>query len=479
MTNEKRRAVDRERVMSSCALVVFGAAGNLARNKLFPAVHRLMEHGLVEVRTIIGVDLDTSRAPCEIGSEFLIQGDVGEPAIYRRIRERLERGPKVQNVIYYFATPPGCFGKICEGIAELGRLSFGPKIQLIVEKPFGVDLAHAQELDHFITTHFKPEEIFRVDHFLAKNAVQNLLAFRFGNRIFDAVCNRDHVDHVQITMSEPGGVTGREDFYEQTGVVRDVLQNHLLQVLSFVVMEPPPSFDPTAMQKEMRKVVTALRPQIDPDGKPRVVFGQYGPGTLGGEPMSGYREEPGVPKDSVTDTFIAMKVTADLPQWAGVPFYLRTGKRMAEKQSDIIIQFKESRHAHFSNRRWQNRLCFSLLPGSKISLRLAVRDPSYDFHIKPFDIEARNFAEEGPELSDTAYEQLLVQALKGDQLFFMGAETLLSAWEFTMPLLEPSLDEQRRSYPNYPAGSWGPRQADELIARDGRQWLTPGTPLRK
>ncbi|WP_041624372.1 glucose-6-phosphate dehydrogenase [Spirochaeta thermophila] len=470
-----------------CTLVIFGITGNLARIKLVPALYALYVKGFLPETRIVGFarrpwdDATLKRTMEEAlkgqtlyredrAASFLTtmtyhQATFDDPEGYRTLASRLLPGGEV---IFYLATPPQNYPEIIEGLGEAGLSSFeGKPVRLVIEKPFGRDLESAGELNRLIRRWFGEEQIFRIDHYLGKETVQNLLSFRFGNGIFEPVLNNRYVDHIQITVAEKIGVEGRANYYEQAGALRDMVQNHLLQILALTMMEPPLRFEAEAIRDEKVKVLRALAPP-----QPReVVRAQYTAGVLDGAFVPGYREEPGVDPSSTTETFVALRTEVRTWRWTGVPVYLRTGKRLARKVSEVSIHFRRVPHTFF----WEaplepgeNVLVVRIQPDEGMSLRVNVKRPGYRMDLRPawleFDYE-RSFAEDLPE----AYERLLLDALIGDAVLYTRADEVEASWSF--------VDEVRRGWEEagvpiheYAPGSAGPREARYLLSREGRRW---------
>ena len=371
--------------------------------------------------------------------------------------------------VFYLSTPSSFFPVIVRrmGNAKLNRGAAG--VRIVIEKPFGHDLQSARELAGTVHRWFKESQVYRIDHYLGKETVQNIYALRFANTIFEPIWSNGYVDHVQLTVAESLGVEHRAAFYEETGVVRDIVQNHLLQVLSLVAMEPPAAFEAEAVRDEKAKLLRAVRPMAFEDS----VRGQYGPGYVAGDAVDGYRTEPNVPADSATPTYIAAKLEIDNWRWAGTPFYIRTGKRLAKRVTEVAVQFKRPPHLPFSREASEhleaNSLVLRIQPDEGISLRFGAKAPSPTLSIRSVNMDflyGSSFLTDVPE----AYETLILDAIKGDGTLFTRQDSVERSWEICDPLLE----QWRIGQPQiYPSGSWGPDGADELLARDGRRWRRP------
>ena len=489
------------RIADPCILVIFGASGDLARRELVPSLYELFCKELLPERfAVLGMsrsDWDDGRfreevrrpvrAQC-IWSErvwrefadrlYYLPGDASEQGDLDRLRTRIERVREDRgvppNLAFHFAVPPLFFGPIARGLgrAGLARSEEGWR-RLVVEKPFGTDLRSARELDRTLRGIFDEEQIYRIDHFLGKETVQNMLVFRFGNPGWEPIWNRDHIDHVQITVAEDLGIGTRAGFYEETGVVRDMVQNHLLQLLCMAAIEPPVSFDGQSLRDETVKVLRAVNTApVDPERD--VVLGQYGSGLVGDEQASAYRDERGVAADSTTPTFAALRLTVDNWRWAGVPFYLRTGKRMARKLTEVAIQFKPTPHAMFPRQEdgppRHNLLAFRLQPEEGIVRTFLAKQPGPELSMRQVRMNFRYAEAFGIEEPPRAYAWLLLDVMQGQQTLFARAEWIEEAWKAVDPIVARHQDGETPPFPNYAAGSWGPVEAHALIAREGREW---------
>ncbi len=476
-----------------CIVVIFGASGDLTQRKLFPALHNLQVEGLVPRHTAIVGTSRTAYSDDEFRTRmrsaveehsripptdeswaalaedvFYVPGDVTDGDLWARLKTKLEaidescgtRG----NRVWYLATMPDFFGGIAEQIGKSGLLDTGGWHQLVVEKPFGLDLDSARDLNANIARFFAEDQVFRIDHYLGKETVQNLLVFRFSNAIFEPIWNRRYVDNVQITVAEDIGIEERAAFYERVGALRDVGQNHLLQLLALVAMEPPVSWDADAIRNEKVQVLKAVKRLTTDECADCVVRGQY----------NGYRATDGVADTSSTETFFAARFAIDNWRWAGVPFYVRTGKALARKATEISIQFQDVPHLLFSKtavkRLEPNVLTIRIQPNEGISLWFGTKIPGPDIEVTTVDMEfdyASDFGSGSPE----AYERLLLDCMIDDRMLFTRADEIEEAWAIVEPILEHWRGGGRPGF--YAPGSWGPAAADELLGREGRRWRDP------
>lgn len=487
-----------------CALVIFGASGDLTARKLLPALYNLAASRLLpDGFAVVGLatrELTTEafrdRMTEALGEHLgegrdaglidwltarlhFVSGDFRDPALYQRLSETLghvaaEHGTG-GNVLYYLSTPPSFFGEIVRqlGAAGLTREESSQWRRVIIEKPFGHDLESARSLNREISGVLDERQIYRIDHYLGKETVQNILVFRFANAIFEPVWNRRYVDHVQITVAEQLGVEHRGKYYEEAGALRDMVPNHMLQLLALLAMEPPTSFGADAVRDEKGKVLAAIQPINQEDVLTRAVRGQYGPGTTSAGAAPGYRDEPLVNPDSATETYVALKLTIDNWRWADVPFYLRTGKRMPTRVTEIAIQFKRVPFSLFRHtpvdRLTPNQLVLRLQPNEGISLRFGAKVPGAAVQIGTVNMDFC-YADYFGSAPTTGYETLLFDAMNGDATLFQRADSVERGWNIVEPILDVWKALPPRAFPNYPAGSWGPAEADQLLARDGRAW---------
>ncbi len=485
-----------------CIVVIFGASGDLTRRELIPALYELARQGLLPApfavvgaaRTAFSDDEFRASMRAAVDEECTFDEDTWTAFAaslsyctldftspperdYAALRSHLARLRESRaipdNVLYHLAVPPSFFGQIVASLDTVGlaRSTEGWR-RVVVEKPFGTNRESARRLDADIRKAFDEEQVYRIDHFLGKETVQNMLVTRFANASLEPVWNRNYIDHVQVTVAEDIGIGTRAGFYEKTGVVRDMLQNHLLQLLCMVAIEPPGRFDAPSLRNETVKVLQASEPIALPDG---AVQGQYGPGTIEGSSVPGYRQEAGVAPDSMTATFAALTVMINNWRWAGVPFYLRSGKRLARKLTEVVIQFKPTPHMMFplpKGKRLANVLAFRLQPEEGILQTFHAKQPGPTLTLTPVTM-GFNYAQAfGIDEPPRAYAWLLLDAMEGDQTLFARADWIDEAWRLMDPVIEHFASHPPAELPDYAAGSWGPAAADALLARSGRQWLT-------
>jgi len=478
-----------------CVLVVFGASGDLTRRKLFPALYSLAVRRLLPERFgVVGVArtpqttkqwiAEMKQAVAEHGRDKLradvwnelaggmryvatdFADDRGEDAVVEALADLDESRGTGGNRVYYLAVPPAAFETIVNELGE--RRSSEGWTRLIVEKPFGHDRTSALGLNEMLRAHFREDEVFRIDHYLGKETVQNMLALRFANGIFEPIWNRQFIDHVQITVAESIGIEGRAGFYEQAGAVRDIFQNHLLQLVALTAMEPPIDFTADSVRNEKVKVLKALHTP----GPKSVVRGQYGRGFVEAEQVPGYREEEGVASDSATETFVAAKLFVDNWRWADTPFYVRAGKRLARRETTIAIQFQRAPHPPFAEIAGDglrpNVLLIHVQPDEGVSLAIGAKVPGAGMSIRTVHMDflyGGAFRTGLPE----AYERLILDAMLGDATLFTRADEVDEQWALVDSIIA-AWKRDRPSFPNYEAGTWGPRSADDLLHRDGRSW---------
>jgi glucose-6-phosphate 1-dehydrogenase len=479
-------------------LVIFGATGDLTRRKLIPAVWSLYQgrtlpepFGIIAIaRSALSDDAFRMRMREAVADFARVQppteavwerfaaslsycaGDPKDPALHGRLARALEGHP---NRLFYCATPPSLYDDIVTNLGKAGLAqSHGGFTRIIVEKPFGRDLESAQELNRLIAAYFRESQVYRIDHYLGKETVQNILVFRFANGIFEPIWNRQHVDHVQITVGESLGVESRGAYYEEAGALRDMVPNHMLQLLCLIAMEPPVTFEADPVRDEKNKVMRALKP-IDEAVDDFAVRGQYGPGHVEGTRVVGYREERGVRPDSATETYAALTLFVQNWRWAGVPFYLRTGKRLPRRVSEIAIAFKRTPHLIFRRDPAgvdPNVLVLRIQPDEGMALTVEVKMPGQDLTLKPVTMDFHYGAVFGSEAPE-AYERLLLDAINGDATLYARGDWVEHAWAVLDPVLRAWSASPPPKFPNYEAGSWGPAEADAFIERDGRKWRKP------
>ena len=486
------------------ALVIFGAGGDLTWRKLMPALYNLFLDGwLPEQFVVIGLDLkemsdDEFRQHLRDGVDrFSRRGkakdeewepfaanlsfssaNFDDPDTYGTLTQSLqtleEKWDGKAHRVFYQATPPSLVETIVRRLGESGLADDRDRARIVLEKPFGHDLQSAHTLNEVVTEVFDESQIFRIDHYLGKETVQNMLAFRFANALFEPIWDRRYIDHVQITVAEKVGVEHRGDYYDHAGALRDMVQNHLLQILCLIAMEPPVAFDADEIRDRKVEVLRAVRPIPPRRVHDFAIRGQYGAGWLEGERVPAYRQEPGVSPDSTTETFAAVKLFVDNWRWQDVPFYLRTGKRMPERLSEVLIQFRPVPHRSFPSSAvlaWQpNRLIMRIQPEESILLRFQAKQPGPSMRLNPVEMRfcySDAFKTTPPE----AYETLLLDVIVGDATLFMRADQVEAAWSVVMPILDAWENVEPVDMPNYRSGSCGPEGAEALIAQDGRSWL--------
>jgi glucose-6-phosphate 1-dehydrogenase len=486
-----------------CIMVIFGAAGDLTRRKLIPALYNLAKlHLLPKEFAIIGVAhtaMSTEEFGIKIADDLkkFVEGPVepeladwflqrihyiaaefDDQTVYPRLKELLEKVDKENsthgNFFFYLATGADYFGPIVESLASNGLMEEnGHWRRVIIEKPFGHDIESAKALNQQLLRVASEKQIYRIDHYLGKETVQNILAFRFANGIFEPIWNRRYIDHIQISVAETVGVETRGSYYDKAGALRDMVPNHIMQLISLTAMEPPVSFHADAVRDEQAKILHAIQPLTNEDVLSRTIRGQYGEGTVDGEHVPAYRAEPGVPPDSRNETFVAMKLLIDNWRWADVPFYLRTGKRLPSRNTHIVIQFRRAPFVLFRDTPVENlmpnQLVLHIQPEEGISLRFAAKAPGPIMRLGAVDMnfEYQDYFGVQP---NTGYERLLHDCMIGDATLFQRADMVEAGWCVVSPLLDVWKALPPRNFPNYPAGSWGPRESEDLLERDGRHW---------
>ena len=510
--NPLRRGLIDDRTGDACVVVIFGASGDLTRRKLMPALYNLAmsrslpggfavvgqarrekshEQFRVEMKEAVG--RFSRRKPIDqaVWNDFergisYVAGTFEDPQTYARLRDHLaqldrERGTR-GNRLFYFAVPPAEFGTIVNGLrsADLvtdarARRGEAQWSRVVFEKPFGHDLESARELNDTIAQVFHESQVFRIDHYLGKETVQNLLVFRFANSLFEPVWNREHVDHVQITVAEEIGVEGRGKFYEQTGVTKDIVENHLMQLLCLTAMEPPISLAADAVRDEKVKVLRSLRPLERSMVTQNVIRGQYGRGFVRADEVPAYREEPDVDPQSRVETYVAMKVHVDNWRWGNVPFYVRAGKRLSRRVTEISVQFNKVPHTLFrapDGGITPNVLTMRIQPDEGIAIRFITKEPGQQTILRDVAMDFRYGSAFGSNTPE-AYERLLLDAMRGDATLFTRRDEVEEQWAYIDHVFDAWRYEGNAPPPIYASGSWGPEQADDMLARDGRRWRKP------
>jgi glucose-6-phosphate 1-dehydrogenase len=481
-----------------CTLVIFGASGDLTKRLLLPALHNLGCDGLLPERlAIVGLALDelgtddfrarlsrdaksfATRATFDdeawarlVARIHYLPGRFDDAATYARLRAKLEELDASHatggNFLFYLAVPPVLFGPICDQLAAAG-LAKGPGWRrLIVEKPFGTDLASARELNRRILACWSEAQVYRIDHYLGKETVQNILAFRFANELFEPLWNRDHIDHIQLTVSEAVSVEGRGGYYDHAGVLRDMIQNHMFQVLAYVAMEAPRSFAADDVRDAKAAVLAAVR-RPRPDD---TVRGQYDRGRkVDGSPCPAYREEPGVDPRSQTETFAALRLFIDNPRWSGVPIYLRSGKALWKRGTEVVVQLKRPPPTLFGDQHPSaNRIIFHIQPDQAIETLAAAKAPGPRMQLQPVNLRF-DYGDVFKAARGTGYEVMLYSSMIGDATLFSRTDFVEAAWTIAQPILDAWAADPAADFPNYTAGTWGPRAATALLGRDGRRWF--------
>jgi len=485
--------------LSDFDLVFFGGSGDLAMRKLLPAMYardvcndlpataRIICVGRDEMSQEAFIDMVETNAKTHVKEgvdaaawqKFLdrityVAVDAGNVSTYAALVDALRKDASLTRV-YYLATPPQLFATICENLAAVGLAT--PNSRVVLEKPLGRDLASAKQINADVGKVFAESQIYRIDHYLGKETVQNLLALRFGNILFEPLWRREWISDVQITIAEKIGVGNRLGYYDNSGALRDMLQNHLLQLLCIVAMEPPTSIAPDAVRDAKLQVLRSLKRFTPTALSQNIVRGQYRAGYVDGQPLPGYRDEPGAPKQSKTETFVAMKAEIDTWRWAGVPFYLRTGKRMADRLAEIVVRFKTIPHSIFNQPTSSfqpNSLVIRLQPDEGLSMNLMAKTPGDSMRLKQAELEL-DFREQFKSPRMEAYERLLLDVLRGQLTLFMRGDELEAAWEWVEPILEYWEQDDTTPVP-YTSGTWGPASSSALIGRDGLQWREEALP---
>jgi glucose-6-phosphate 1-dehydrogenase len=487
-----------------CAMVIFGASGDLTKRKLIPALYNLAKDNLLSKEfALVGFarnEMSSEDFRSKLGAEirqfattsvddglwqwfserlYYVSGEFADPAAFQRLKTQLKEIENTHgtrgNCFYYLATSPTFFSPIVTQLGRAGLVdeSTGGWRRVIIEKPFGRDYETARKLNRDIRQVLEEKQIYRIDHYLGKETVQNIMVFRFSNGIFEPIWNRRYIDHVQITAAETVGVEQRGGYYETAGTLRDMVPNHIFQLISLTAMEPPISFDPDVVRDEQAKVLKAIPPMTPEEVLSRSVRGQYGPGSVGGVNVPGYRSEPDVSPESRTETYVALKLFVDNWRWADVPFYIRTAKRMPKRVTEIAIQFKRAPFLLFRQTSVEslqpNRLVMLLQPDEGISLSFGAKIPGPIVRLGGvrMDFQYKDYFGTTPS---TGYERLLYDCMLGDATLFQRSDMVETGWSVVNPVQDVWDALPPRKFPNYAAGSWGPAEADELLARDHRHW---------
>jgi glucose-6-phosphate 1-dehydrogenase len=487
-----------------CTMIIFGATGDLTKRKLFPALYNLGERGyLPDNFAIVGVgrqemtsedfrakikgDLQEFVGVKNLDKDLLrwfderthyTGGDFAHKKTFNELKKLLKELDRQfdipENYFFYLATPPALFAPVTRQVSDIGLCDEKTGWRrFIFEKPFGHDLESAKQLNAELLKILKESQIYRIDHYLGKETVQNILVFRFGNSIFEPIWNRNFVDHVQITVAESLGVEGRGNYYEKAGALRDMVPNHIFQLVTLTAMEPPVSFEADAVRNEQTKVLHAVQPFSPEDVLHSAVRGQYGTGTIEGKKVPGYREEQNVDPVSNIETYAALKLNIDNWRWADVPFYIRTGKRLPAKHTEIVIQFKKVPLVLFRDTPIEhlttNRIVIHIQPDEGITLHFGAKIPGPIVNMGPVDMDF-NYVEHFGEQISTGYERLLFDCMTGDATLFQRADMVEASWQIVSPILDVWQAIPAREFPNYEAGTWGPAEADNLISGCGARW---------
>lgn len=487
-----------------CIMVIFGASGDLAKRKLIPALYNLLKEGLLsksfaligfgrrvmsheefrdkctqDIKEFASGQIDTDLWKWFIQRFYYISGDVQDPNSYKRLQEQMAEADKKHetqgNYLYYLATEPDLFSQIIHqiGAAGLSREENGRWRRVIIEKPFGHDFESARALNNAIRKVMNESQIYRIDHYLGKETVQNIMVFRFANGIFEPIWNRRYIDHVQITVAEDIGVGQRGGYYDKAGALRDMIPNHIFQLVTLTAMEPPISFDADAVRDEQVKILRAIQTMSHEEVLRSTVRGQYGEGVAGDHRMAAYRSEPSVPADSSTETFVALKLYIDNWRWANVPFYLRTGKRLPCRVTEIAIQFKSAPFILFRKTTVghlkPNLLVLHIQPDEGISLNFGAKIPGPIVRLGTVDMDFK-YEDYFGSTPNTGHERLLYDCMAGDATLFQRADMVETSWSVISTIQDVWKALPSRKFPNYAAGTWGPQEADDLMARDGREW---------
>ncbi|MDT5158437.1 MAG: glucose-6-phosphate 1-dehydrogenase [Acidobacteriota bacterium] len=505
--NPMRAGMRLERTAEPCTVVIFGASGDLAKRKLIPALYRLVQERVLPAEfAIIGLGrtamtkeefrekmkaavLEFSEAKSvdeEIWQSFaegmhFLPSNIDRPECYGELAKMLERVDQERgtqgNRLFYLSVAPEFYAEAVKQLGEAGLTKQDKGwVRVIIEKPFGTSLESARELNQQILKYLDEKQIYRIDHYLGKETVQNLLVFRFANGIFEPMWNRQYIEHVQITNAETVGVEGRGGYYEKSGVVRDMIQNHVFQVLSLVAMEPPASLSAEDVRDEKIKAMHSAREFTPERVRQECVRGQYGAGSIGGTPVPGYREEKGVAPDSTTETYAMVTMWFDNWRWSGVPFHIRSGKRLAKRVTEIAIQFRAAPHQLFGKATEDlspNQLVIRIQPDEGITLRVAAKVPGQVTRIRDVNMDFRYGASFGVQLAE-AYERLILDCILGDSTLYARKDMTERGWELVTPILDEwATHKSEANFPNYEAGSWGPDESFRFLEQQGRHWRRP------
>ncbi len=497
-----------ERHVPPCAVVIFGANGDLTKRKLLPALYRLAyERRIPPGFAIIGMSrtamtdeafrekmresvqqfLEDSPFDAALWDDFsrglfYVAGDVNDDAAYTALAARLKEIEVERhtegNALFYLSTQPSYYARAAEGLGKVGLAKQVNNAwrRLVVEKPFGHDQDSALVLNNALHEHFEESQIYRIDHYLGKETVQNILAFRFGNGIFEPLWNRRYINHIQITAAESIGVEGRGGYYQEAGALRDMIQNHLLQVMATVAMEPSAVFEANAVRDERAKLLRSIKILKPSEVAANAVAGQYGKASIGGKEVPGFREEAGVDPNSNTDTYAAVTVMIDNWRWAGVPIYIRSGKRMPKRVTDIAIRFNAVPHSLFATETEDtarpNLLILRIQPEEGISLRFSSKQPGGGMKLRPVSMDF-NYGSSFGMRTPAAYETLLVDAMIGDPTLYTRQDMVEASWAVVQPIINSWAERKDLPFPNYAAGTWGPKESDDMLAARGHTWRIP------
>ncbi len=498
--NPLREGLRLERMPEPCTMVIFGASGDLTRRKLVPALYSLAQQSLLpggfsivgaartpmsseDFRTRMKEAVHQFLDPGQVDSSvwehcaagmFYTPTDVKDQRSFERLSELLSQMDRQRgtsgNRLFYFSTPPSLYAPLIQLLGSVGLNRSSGWTRVVIEKPFGHDLESMQVLNKQVLEVFREDQVYRIDHYLGKETVQNILVLRFANGIFEPLWNRRYIDHIQITAAESLGVENRGGYYDQAGVLRDMIQNHLFQIFTLVAMEPPVSLEAEAVRDEKTKVMQAVRPIEAQHMDQFAVRGQYAAGAVNGRTVQGYREEKNVSPDSNTETYAALKLLVDNWRWADVPFYLRSAKCLPKRVTEVAVQFRRAPHLLFKDSEplQPNSLSLRIQPDAGITLRFGAKLPGQAIQVRTVNMDFRYGTSFGKKSPD-AYERLLLDAMLGDSSLFARGDMVETAWRVLMPVLE-AWQKPAGHFPNYESGSWGPRESDEFMQREGRRW---------